>query len=307
MDFKLILGCCLAAALCSCRRSAGPDSSAVLHGLTPVTVTHPIRGTLSETIDLNAVSAFLIKTDVKSDISGYIQKVDIKPGQKVDQGQELFTIRSKEAQHLGNAISRLDTSFRFTGLVVVTSPVAGYVGPLTKAVNDYIQEGDVLVTVSDLNNLVFILELPYELKPYLPANKTVTLTLPDKQVLQGTLTLSIPSVDPVAQTQSYVIHVPGASGIPENLIAVVTFVKKSKPGVVMLPRDAVLTNEVQSEFWIMKMTDSTTAVKVPVVKGLETSGKVEIISPLLAPDDLILLSGNYGLPDTARVIIQDRQ
>jgi multidrug efflux pump subunit AcrA (membrane-fusion protein) len=307
MNLKLTIKYCLIAVLFSCKRSAGPESSEELQGLTPVTVTHPVRGTITETVDLNATAIFLIKTEIKSDIGGYIQEVAISPGQKVVRDQKLFTIRSKEAQHLGNAINQLDTSFRFTGLVVVKSPVTGYVSQMTKAVNDYVQEGDVLATVSDLNSLVFMLELPYELRPYLPANKTVTLTLPDKQVLQGTLALSIPYVDPVSQTQSYVIHVTGASDLPENLIAVVAFIKKSRSGAIMLSRDAVLTNEVQSEFWIMKMTDSTTAVKVPVTKGLESSGQVEIISPLLSPDDLVLLAGNYGLPDTARVLIQDRE
>ncbi len=56
----------------------------------------------------------------------------------------------------------------------------------------------------------------------------------------------------------------------------------------------------------MKMTDSVTAVRVPVIKGLETSDKVEIVSPGLKPSDLILLTGNYGLPDTAKVIIENK-
>jgi hypothetical protein len=57
----------------------------------------------------------------------------------------------------------------------------------------------------------------------------------------------------------------------------------------------------------MKMTDSTTAVKIPVVKGLETGNKVEIISPVLNTTDKILLKGNYGLPDTAKVWIENEE
>jgi hypothetical protein len=53
----------------------------------------------------------------------------------------------------------------------------------------------------------------------------------------------------------------------------------------------------------MKMIDNNTAVKVPVIKGIETAGKVEILSPVLKPSDMILLTGNYGLPDTAEVVI----
>lgn len=63
---------------------------------------------------------------------------------------------------------------------------------------------------------------------------------------------------------------------------------------------------MQTEFWIMKMADSVTAVRVPVTRGLETSDEVEIISPGLSPSDLILLTGNYGLPDTVKVIIENK-
>jgi len=55
----------------------------------------------------------------------------------------------------------------------------------------------------------------------------------------------------------------------------------------------------------MKMTDSNTAVKVPVIKGIETSDLVEILSPEITPSDKILLRGNYGLPDTAKVVIEN--
>jgi len=53
----------------------------------------------------------------------------------------------------------------------------------------------------------------------------------------------------------------------------------------------------------MKMIDSVTAVKVPIRKGIETNERVEILSPPLGPGDKILLTGNYGLGDTAKVKI----
>ena len=60
-------------------------------------------------------------------------------------------------------------------------------------------------------------------------------------------------------------------------------------------------NEMQNDFWVMKLTDSTTAVKVPIKKGIESGNKVEIISPQFSVADEILLTGNYGLADTAKV------
>ena len=93
----------------------------------------------------------------------------------------------------------------------------------------------------------------------------------------------------------------GLCGIPENLIAKVRILKTARNSTQSLPKAALLTDETESDFWVMKLLDSTTAVKVFVKKGIETKDKVEILSPVFSPADHILVSGNYGLPDTAKV------
>ena len=115
--------------------------------------------------------------------------------------------------------------------------------------------------------------------------------------------MAMPTVDAVSQTQNYIIKVNSNKPIPENLIAKVNLVKKFKGNTISLLKAAVLSDETQSAFWIMQMIDSTTAVKVPIKKGMETADHVEILLPHLKAGDKILLTGNYGLPDTAKVII----
>jgi multidrug efflux pump subunit AcrA (membrane-fusion protein) len=292
--------------LTSCRNTPETSTSVETDGRTPVTVISPTFGKLSDAISLNASSKFLLKTAVKSDINGYLQKVQIHLGQRVAKGQELFVVRSKESEHLGNAITNLDSTLHFTGLVTIKSPSPGYITDLSYQAGDYVQDNEILATISDLNSLVFLLEIPYELNNYLADNKNVELALPDGKKLRGSIESSLPVVDPVSQTQAYVIHVPGISTIPENLVATVKFIRESKSVTAILPKEAILTDETQTEFWIMKMTDSTTAIRVPVTIGLETSDKVEILSPVLTSSDQILLTGNYGLPDTSKVIIENK-
>jgi len=291
--------------LFSCNQAPEESTGDEIEGLTPVTVTQVTLGSLSEAVSLNATSAFLLKTPVKSDINGYLQDVNIRLGQRVGEGQELFTVRSKESERLGNTLSQLDASLQFSGLVSVKSPSAGFVTELSYQTGDYVQDGEVVAMISDLSNLVFLLDLPYELTPYLAANRTVELTLPDGKTYKGSIESSLPEVDPASQTQSYLIRVPGITSVPEDLVARVTLYKSSKEDVAILPKEAVLADETLSEFWIMRMTDQETAVKVPVTLGLETSDQVEIVSPQLEASDLILLTGNYGLPDTAKVIIEN--
>ena len=200
----------------------------------------------------------------------------------------------------------MDPSLHFDGTMHIKAPGNGYVTQLTYRTGDYVQDNEQLATITDTKNFVFLLNLPYELKPYVPLNKNVQLHLPDGTTLSGTLEGEMPTVDAASQTQSYMIRVNTDKVIPENLLAKVYFVKHAKSNVVSLPKDAVLTDEIQSQFWIMKMKDSTTAIKLLVTKGIETKDRVEILSPKLSPADKIVISGNYGLPDTAKVKLIDK-
>ncbi len=285
------------------KKEAAPADEKTEAGATPVTLTEPLRGNMEDAVELNAVSSFLLKTYVKSSANGYLQVVNTEMGRFVTKGQELFVIKTKEAQSLGNTITALDTSLHFDGVIHIKSPGTGYITQLNYRSGDYVQDGEQMAVITDTKSFVFILDLPYELKPFLPGNHELDLKLPDGTVLAGHVDMALPTVDAVSQTQNYVIKVNTDKQIPENLIAKVSLIKKTKPNTVSLLKSAVLSDEIQSQFWIMKMIDSVTAVKVPIQKGLETSDKVEILSPPLNPTDKILLTGNYGLPDTAKVTV----
>jgi multidrug efflux pump subunit AcrA (membrane-fusion protein) len=147
-----------------------------------------------------------------------------------------------------------------------------------------------------------VLNLPYELRPYVLGKKEVRLKLPDGQKLNGTITAVTAIVDSAAQTQNVYIKVP-ASQLPVNLVAKVAIEKAAKANAVFLPRQTVLSNETQTEFWVMKVVNDSTAVKVPVKKGMETNGQIEIVSPAFTAADQFVLTGNYGLGDTATIKI----
>lgn len=296
LALTLLLGACKPAA--KEEEDANPADA-----VTPVTVTHPEVGRLDQTVEVEATSAFLIKSYVKAITGGYLTVVNATPGKYVHKGDVLFELQTKEARSLGNTVTALDTSLHFAGTIRIKSPGDGYVTQMTYKPGDYVQDGEQLATITDQRSFVFLLNLPYELKPYLAENRQVQLHLPDGTVVPGTVSEAMPTVDPASQTQPYVIRVQTNQFIPENLIAKVTLVKSAKAAAVSLPKAAVLSDETQSQFWIMKMIDSATAVKVPVRKGLETSDRVEILSPPLKSTDTILLTGNYGLGDTAKVSV----
>ncbi|WP_276133711.1 RND transporter [Polluticoccus soli] len=268
---------------------------------TPVTVTSIAIETIADYVDLNATSTFLTNSFIKSTANGYIEAVNLKPGQYVRAHTLAFVVKTKEARALGNLVNRLDPSFRFTGIIRIYTAEAGYVSEVSHQVGDYVQDGEQIAVINDARNFGFLLNLPYELKHYI-GNNTIDLVLPDKSHLQGRVIRTMPEVDSFSQTEKILIGV-GKTDIPKNLIATVHITKDKHEHVQVLPKETVLTDESQAHFWVMKMIDSVRAVKVPVMKGLESNGKIEIIRPVFSLADKILLTGNYGLPDTARVKI----
>jgi multidrug efflux pump subunit AcrA (membrane-fusion protein) len=289
--------------LASCTNKEPVEEEMMQPVQTPVTVTTVLQEPMEEFLELNATSVYMLKNYVKANANGYLQSAHVMPGQFVKAGQTLFTIKTKEAESIGNAVNRLDTSFKFSGTNGIRAGAAGFISQLNHQSGDYVQDGEQLAVISDGNSFVFLMELPYELRPYVKIGNRLEVQLPDGEKLPGLVSLLMPTVEAVSQTQSIVIKVNPGHTIPENLVAKVRILKIIRDRAISLPRAAVLSDETQSSFWIMKMTDSTTAVRVQIKKGIETKDRVEILSPVFSAQDKILLTGNYGLPDTAKVRI----
>ncbi len=273
--------------------------------ITPVTVTGPDTESMTEYIELNATSTFLQKAYVKASANGYIKDVNAKIGKMVSSGQNVFVLKTKEAQSIGNAINLLDSTFKFSGVITIKAGTTGYISELNHQAGDYVQEGEQLAVISDANSFAFILNLPYELRQYVMNKDQVELTLPDGKTIPARIASAMPVVDSASQTQNILLNVT-EKNLPINLIARVRVEKIAKANTISLPKQAVLSDETQTNFWVMKVTDSTTASKVTVTKGMETHDRVEILSPRFSRSDKFLLTGNYGLADTAKIRIMQQ-
>ncbi|TFG42562.1 MAG: hypothetical protein E4H43_02965 [Bacteroidia bacterium] len=127
--------------------------------------------------------------------------------------------------------------------------------------------------------------------------------MPDNSSITGIIRGKLPEMNVQAQTISYLVKPVSSSRLPQNLIAVASIIKNSKENATVLPKPAILGNEALTEFWVMKLVNDSIAVKVIVKKGIETNNEVEITDPVFHPSDRVILTGNYGLPDTASIII----
>ncbi len=285
-----------------CNSATTDNSTDTPEVRTPVTVTSASNMPLNEYIELNATSTYLQQNFVKSNLNGYIQKSNIKFGDLVHRGEVLFVLKTKEASAIGNVVNQLDSTFKFSGTNVIRADVSGYVMQLNHQPDDYVQDGEQLAVISDAKSFVFVMNVPYEDEPYVRIGEKVEVILPDARSLDGVISSSMPLLDSATQTQSYSIKVNLNQSIPQGLVAKVKILKSSINDAQTLPKSSVLSDETQTNYWIMKMINDSTAVKVPVKTGIEKGDTLQILSPHFLPDDKILSGGNYGLSDTALVI-----
>jgi multidrug efflux pump subunit AcrA (membrane-fusion protein) len=285
----------------SCRNSSvneeGPEIT-----VTPVTLTPVSYKSMKSAVDLPAISGFLQKSTVRSTVAGTLQKISVVQGQSVEAKQLLFLVKTRESTALGNSNSN-DSTLNFNGSIEIKSNSRGVVSSVKYQEGDFVQEGDELAVIAEKNSLVFFLEVPVEYEKYISRNKRCMIGLPDSRIIEGTITGRLPEMNLEAQTVRYIIKPSVNDNFPENLIANVSIITAEKDKATVLPKDAVLSNETQTEFWVMKLINDSVAVKTIVQKGLENDEEVEIREPQLLQSDRIILTGNYGLPDTAKISV----
>jgi hypothetical protein len=259
-----------------------------------------VSGTIENEISFNGSTVYLKKTQVLSPISGYVVGTNIRFGQEVQKGMVLFELKTRESKALESA----NDTTGMSGIIKINAGSDGFISELN--INEpgvYVAEGSILCNVVNNIDLMVRLNVPYEYVSILSREKKCKIRLADNTVISGSVFRILPSVDESNQTQTVLIKPENARLIPENLNLVIFFIKEKHDKAMLVSRSSLMTNETQSEFWVMKINTGDTAVKIPVTKGIENDSIAEIISPDLKVNDLIISEGAYGLPDSTIVSI----
>jgi len=259
-----------------------------------------VSGTIENEISFNGSTVYLKKTQVLSPISGYVVGTRIRFGQEVQKGMVLFELKTRESKALESAN---DTS-GMSGTIKIRAGSDGFISELN--INEsgvYVAEGSILCNVADNMDLMVRLNVPYEYISILSREKKCRIRLVDNTIIPGSVFRILPSVDEANQTQTVLIKPETSRLIPENLNLLVFLIKEKHDMTMLVSKSSLMTDETQSEFWVMKIDSGDTAVKIPVAKGIENDSIAEIISSDLKVNDLIISEGAYGLPDSTIVSI----
>ncbi len=257
-----------------------------------------------EQVKLTATSVYLQRSQVNAPVAGYITNVRIKYGDAVTRGQVLYEIETKERAALGNTTVNQDTTLSNFGKILIKAPANGVITTIDRQQpGEYVMEGNPFCTITQSGDLAFQLNVPYEYHSIVLKNNFCSIVLPDNSQVQGKIIKPLSSLNVTAQTQQYLVKPVKYIFLPEGLVATVLLTTSSERNTQILPKECVLSDELMKKFWIMKLINDTTAIKVDIKVGIRNTNEIEIISPKLSTEDRILSEGNYGLADTAFVKI----
>ncbi|HYW94499.1 MAG TPA: HlyD family efflux transporter periplasmic adaptor subunit [Bacteroidales bacterium] len=288
----------------SCMHKKSEDESS-FQAYPNVKTTQVTYDRISDHVELNATARYLKTSVLSSPVAGYVVHAYAEQGRKTRPGEVLYTLQTRESRALEEKKGELNDTFGFKGVDTLRSNTEGYIAETYHQAGDFVTQGEKLLTMKEISSLVFVLDLPYEWNSLVKVGMNVSMVFPDESQVTGTVSRISPVVDPSNQTQKVVIAVKEPGRYPEGLIAKVSIPMVTSTNAALLPKSAVLTNETETEYWVMKMINDSVAVKVPVKTGIITHDTVQIDSPAFSKKDRILIYGNYAVPDTLQVTLTD--
>lgn len=283
----------------SCKtRQAGNEATVISKALVKTTTVR--KGSIHDYLILTGKTIYLNKSNIMAPVTGYVTKVNVKPGSSVDKDDILFEIMTQETYTLKNKGSFIK-DYQSTA---VLSPVTGIVNRLDIVKSPvFVDKNSTLCSIVDINDLQVETEVPFEYERLATPGKSCLIQLPDNSEYQAVFYKVLPEMNLKSQTMRVLARIQPRSLIPEKMIVQVLIDKSGKTERQILPKSCILSDVLMKEFWVMKIINDSTAVKIPVKLGRQNHNEAEIIEPAFNEGDNIISEGGYGLADTSLVEI----
>ncbi|MCK7591350.1 HlyD family efflux transporter periplasmic adaptor subunit [Subsaxibacter sp. CAU 1640] len=296
--FKYIITLLIVISFSACKKK----TDTVSEKKAPISVTTVAvqQNDMKEYLTFNGVTQYQKKENIRSNVTGYISWMKFKIGDNIRSGQTFASVRTKEQDALKEAV-KIDSSLsKFVSPITIRSNATGVFTVLNVTANDYVAEGDVLATVVQPKSLVIQVNVPYEYEDAIQIGTSCEIILQNGEVLNTQVTGTLPTIDPVAQSQVFLIALPDAN-LPENLNVQVRTIYKQDTSAMTIPKTALQTNELLSEFWVMKVVNDSLAIKQTVMPSLKNDSLVQVKSDGLKINDLVISEGAYQMQDSTIV------
>ncbi len=302
--------------------SAASDTAGMA---TPVQIAPVVYQTMRETVSGPGSTKALNAERMRAPFDGVLMSLTVNVGDRVRAGQRIgsFVAHSSYAALQGaqsmaaSAATAAEREMAQRALSVarqnvVQTPLTvargGVVAARSASPGERLSQGDSIISVVTTGRLTFVVGIAQSDIGRVSPGQEARITLVGRRSpLRGTVHSVLPADTGVSMTIPVRVDVSTAAvgaGAPVDvgLFGTATIVVGRHRDTPVVPRGAVVRNDV-SGTTRMAVVDSTDhAHWMDVIPGIADSTRVEIVYPRLGAGRPVIVSGQVGLPDGAKVV-----
>lgn len=246
--------------------------------------------------DLDTAKATLVQSQAAYDIARQhlesLQNVSNKAAIQNAQGN----LESAKGKYLGAEAQLSYTEIR--------SPISGTVTDRTLFAGETAAAGTPVITVMDTSALVAKLHMAQIQAQQLTLGAPATLTVPGiADPVAAKVSLISPALDPGSATVEVWLRVENPKGVYKAGTSVhASITGRTIPNATTVPTEAIQSSPDGTSKFVMVIAPNSTAQKKTVTLGIQNAEDVQILSGL-APTDMVISTGAYGLDENTKVKI----
>jgi len=309
------------------RRHAGDDDAEGSPGNAVVAVrTVPIvSGEMETVVSATGSTDAVRKEKVVAPIAGMLVSLKVLEGTPVRRGDVVAVIQPKEARaavtgaeallqaarseaERSEARHAMQLALAGRNNLEVRSTTGGVVATRSAMEGELVPDNAELMTIVDLSTLIFVADVPLRDLSQVRPGEGARVTfqgLPGESFGARVEAVS-PRSDPGSQTVRVRLAFSGISPEKRHLLrsemsGVARIVTGRHPGILIVPKSALLRNDENDTYTIVVATADSLARVIPVSVGARTDTSVEVASRSLLPGMRVVVEGNYSLADSTRI------
>ena len=315
----------------SCKKIAQDDEEGQLPKATVLVSADRVRtGDVAVTVDATGRTDASRKEKVLAPAAGWIASIKALEGTSFTSGEVMIVIRLKEAEAaiagaealLRNAQTEtqkaeaqrtitlarasqngIEVRAKFNCIVATRSVMEG----------ELVAENAELFTLIDLSTVNFIADVPLQMlnKIRIHQQASVRLESLQKKDYQATVEAINPQTDVQSQTVKVRLQfsaLPSSArfALKTDIMGTVRIIIAVHRQALIVPRTALLRDDENETYSVVLINSDSLARIVPVTIGVLTDSTAEITSGA-TKGMTIITRGNYALPDSTRVIIEQQR
>lgn len=310
-----------------CRRGADPPPPADETSPAPSAVAVPVRvapitrASLARVVSGPGQTNALSQQKVRAPFAGTLLDLTVTDGDTVHKGQTVGAIVSRDSaaslegaremertartpEEKADAERAVELAQRNLIRTAIHAEANGVVLSHAAASSDRVSEDQELLTIAERDSLVFVANVPQSDLASVRPGQPVSVELAGRsRPIAATVHDVLPSANAGDFTAAIRVDLRELPpGLAIGLFGTARITVESREGATV-PDAAIVRDDVSGVSRVALVKDGK-AHWVEVVTGLRGPSGTEIVSPALAPSEQVVVAGQVGLPEGARVTIR---